>query len=148
MQVIHVSLDQNNLVGKEWSIILELCKYPRKCSYILGSIEIEKVGRCFMCAHGEPNSKLAKISGLAFSGHKFLSYCTVSISIANVGLVSKLWLQFKTLSLQSASNGWADSREPKPSNACLEFGDICSQFDMIQVIEHCFYFLVWTSKHE
>lgn len=53
-------------------------------------MEIEKVGRCFMCTYGEPDSKLAKISGLAFSGNKILGYCTASIPIANMGLVNKL----------------------------------------------------------
>lgn len=147
MQVIHVGLDQNNLVWKEWSIALEMYKPPSKCSYILGSMEIEKIGRCFMCTYGEPDSKLAKISGLAFSGNKILGYCTASIPIANMGLVNKLWLQFKIMTLQSAPNGWADFREPKYSNACPEFGDILSQFDMTQVLEHCFYFLMWTSNH-
>lgn len=62
----------------------------KKVQLYLGSIEIDKVGRCFMCAHGELNSKLVKIGVLAFSGKKVLSYCTVSISVADRGVVNKL----------------------------------------------------------
>lgn len=86
-------------------------------------------------------------SGLAFSGNDVLIYCTVSVSIANTGLVNKLCLQVETMILQPAPNGGADFREPKHSNAYLEFGDLPSRFDMTQVLEHCFYFLMWTSNH-
>lgn len=41
-----------------------------------------------MCAHGKPDSKLAKISGLAFSGSKVLNYCAALIPIANMDLVN------------------------------------------------------------
>lgn len=73
MRVYLVSLDQNNLVWKEWLIIHEMCESLRKSSFILGSIEIEKVDRCFMYAHQEPDSKLDKNSEPIFSGNKVLN---------------------------------------------------------------------------
>lgn len=143
MQVYLVSLDQNNLGWKEWLIIHEVCESRRKCSFIRGSTETEKAGRYFTCACGEPDSKLAKISELAFSGNKALESCAALVPIANSNSTSKPW---PSVVLQMIGQIF---QEPKCSDACLGFGNVLNLFGMTQVLEHfevCFNFLMWTSN--